>query len=103
PVGIRLRTYASARVLIDEDEPFLLEMFRRPERRAVIVDAIRGDAVGRARKQERIRLRSVFGRVDDGEQSNAVAHRDQEFVLGVTLLDGVRVLRGGLRGREARR
>ncbi len=81
------RHVAAADILVDEDEAVADEDGRGAEALGVMVDAVGGDAVGRAVDEEGIGLRSVFGDVDGGEEFGAVAHGDAEFVLGVVFAD----------------
>ena len=80
---LAFREIASANVLVDEDEAFLLEGFRLAQHRTVVVDAVGRDRVRRALHQERIGLAAVLGNVDGGEQLDAVAHGNAVVVLGV--------------------
>jgi hypothetical protein len=95
---LALRHVAPARVLEDEDEARVLEAAGRTERGAIRVDAVRADAVGRARQQERPRLRGVFGQVDRREQPDAVTHRHEMLVFRVASAD----LLGAVLGRGGR-
>src|SRR5439155_24184956 len=70
------------------------ELFRWPEVGAVIVGAVRGYRVGSPVQHHGILLGRTFRRVHGSEQAHAVAHRDQEFRLGVVGLDVVAMLPG---------
>ena len=94
---LALRHVAAAHVLKNEDVSRLVEVGRGAELRAVQVDTVGADAIGRAVDQERVGVRTVFGDVDGCEQVNAVAHRDSVFIFRVVLFDvEVRRLGAGL-------
>ena len=74
---------APAHVLGDQDERVLGESPERPGRVGIVVRAVRFERVGRAREQDRPGLGIVLGKIDAGEEPDAVAHRDAVLELGV--------------------
>jgi|SRR5579863_625413 len=90
---------AAADVLVDENESLCFGGFGRADADAVVISSVWGDRVGRALHQDRIFLRRVLRDVDACEQTDAIAHGDAEFVLGVVgagigELFTIRVVRG---------
>ena len=100
---LALRLELSARVLVDEDVALSREFVVRAENGAVIVCAVRSDAVCGARHQDRIARRRLLRRVHDREELHAVAHRDVDLALDVVRLHVVRRLRRRLRDERCSR
>src|SRR5262249_5825537 len=82
-----LRHESPAHVLVNEDVPFVRKLRSRTDGIRIVVRTVRRNAVGRSFNQERIRFGSVFWDVYVGEELNAISHRDQDFTLGVTILN----------------
>src|SRR5581483_4985690 len=76
-----------ADILEYEDVSGALECLRLRQPSTVMVLAVWTDVVRRARDEERIRMRRVFGHIDRGKKMNTVAHRNPIFVLGVVRLN----------------
>jgi len=55
----------------------------------VVLDAVRPDAVSISVQEEGIRTRRVARHVENGEQPDAVAHRDHRFPLLVVILQAI--------------
>lgn len=90
-----LRHVAAAHILIDEDEALFFGGEGWTDLRLVVVGAVWSHVVRRSLHDDGIRLRRVFGNVDRGEQTHAIAHGNPVFVFGV-VRQGV----GELGGRD---
>ena len=78
---------AAAHIAVGEDVPFAREELRGAERAAIVVNAVGRHRVRGALHPNRIRLRTVFRRVNGDEEMDSVAHRRHIFTLRVIRLD----------------
>ena len=90
-----LRHVAAAHILIGENEALFFGGEGWTDLRLVIVGAVGTHVVRRSLHEDGIGLRRVFGNVDRGEQTHAIAHGNPVFVFGV-VRQGV----GELGGRD---
>jgi hypothetical protein len=81
----------ATRILVNEDVALFGELVVRPEHGAIVVGAVRGDPVRRARHQQRVAPGRGPRRVHDREQLHAVAHRDEELAFDVGAFQSRRV------------
>src|SRR5215469_6616687 len=82
-----LRHVAAANILKNENISSFVEVWRRTELSAVLVYAIRTDAVGRTVDEKWVAVGTIFGNVNRREQMHAISHRDAKFVFCVMLFD----------------
>src|SRR6266481_6653915 len=89
---LTFRHVTPARVLIDEYETLFLEVLGGTKRGPIVIHTIRRDAVGRARQEKWILLRSVFWNINGRVEPGSIAHRNLILVFCITLLHARRVL-----------